>query len=744
MKILTIHADFIEFEAKKKAFAAAEENIKEGKQLVNDCLVIFTAVEKRDEADVPAIIPRYVQEIKNVAQQVNAKNIVLYPYAHLSSQLSSPQIAEKVLKEAEQLLKELKEKFTVVRAPFGWYKAFTISCKGHPLSELSREFTVEKNAATAAAQLKREYKDEPFVLNEEKLIERDKIKLTAAALFGIAAQKLFPQSKIGALGLSRERAYIDMEDKLASQQRAQVLKEMEKLTKTKNLRFEEVSNSADLKKISDYQTEILKDIGPSGKIYRLSSPENSSGTIPSLFKENPFVDPNKVQAFHFIDSSSAYWKGNERNKQLEHNFLSGWSSEEEKQRYLKEQEEAENRSHLKIGKEQGLFVVSDLVGAGMPLLAPKGTIIRNELINFLWDLHKMKGYQQVWTPHLAKEQLYKISGHWEKFGDELFHVQGKEERFLMKPMNCPHHMQIFSSFSWSYRDLPVRFFEPATIYRDEKSGQLLGLSRVRAITQDDGHLFCRFSQILEEVRTIVGIIHQFYHTLKMDSDYWVRLSVRGEDQSKYLGSDEVWNKAEMALESAAKELKLPYRRGEGEAAFYGPKLDFMFKDALGREWQLATIQCDFNLPECFNLSYMNEEGKKERVVVIHRAISGSLERFMSILIEHFAGKFPLWLSPVQVKILTVTDRNILFARELHQKLLAENIRAELDDAAETIGRKVRNAQLEKVNYIVTIGDKEVEKKTLAVRSREGKVIFDVLVEDFIKELKEKVLKREIN
>ncbi len=270
------------------------------------------------------------------------------------------------------------------------------------------------------------------------------------------------------------------------------------------------------------------------------------------------------------------------------------------------------------------------------------------------------------------------------------------------------------------------------------------MSRVRAITQDDGHIFCRFSQISEEVRTIVGVIHQFYHTLKMDSDYWVRLSVRGEDKSKYLGSDEVWNTAEMVLESAAKELKLPYRRGEGEAAFYGPKLDFMFKDALGREWQLATIQCDFNLPERFNLSYMNEEGKKERVVVIHRAISGSLERFMSILIEHFAGKFPLWLSPVQVKILTVTDRNISFAQELFQRLLAENIRIELDDAAETIGRKVRNAQLEKANYIVTIGDKEVEQKKLAVRSRDGKVTFDVLVEDFIKELKEKVLKREID
>jgi len=313
----------------------------------------------------------------------------------------------------------------------------------------------------------------------------------------------------------------------------------------------------------------------------------------------------------------------------------------------------------------------------------------------------------------------------------------------MKPMNCPHHMQIFDSMNLSYRDMPVRMFEPATIYRDEKSGQLHGLSRVRAITQDDGHLFCRVGQIKQEVAMIVDVVRRFYETIGMD-DYWVSLSVRGEDKSKYLGSDEVWNIAQSALDEAAKENKLNYKRVEGEAAFYGPKLDFMFKDALGREWQLATIQCDFNLPERFNLSFMNEKGEKERPVVIHRAISGSLERFMSVLIEHFAGKFPLWLSPVQVKILTVNDTHAKLAYEVATKLRSHGLRVEVDDRVESIGKKAREARLARVNYVLTVGDKEVAGNSLAVMKRgssgpEFGVAIDAFVTQIVKERDDRVI-----
>jgi threonyl-tRNA synthetase len=321
-------------------------------------------------------------------------------------------------------------------------------------------------------------------------------------------------------------------------------------------------------------------------------------------------------------------------------------------------------------------------------------------------------------------------------------VQGKEEKFIMKPMNCPHHMQIFTDNQFSYRDMPVRYFEPATVYRDEKSGELSGLTRVRSITQDDGHLFCRVSQIESEVKTISGIIKKFYATMGMLDNYWVSLSVRGADRSKYLGTDENWQAAESALEGAAKADGLPYRRIEGEAAFYGPKLDFMFKDAIGRQWQLATIQCDFNLPERFDLSFVNEKGEKERPVVIHRAISGSLERFMGVLIEHFAGKFPVWLAPVQATVLPVSEKFADYGKKTYDALIAAGIRAELSEANESLGKRIREAEMMKIPYILVIGEKEEGGDTVNVRDRKGEEK-EIALAEFVKkiegEIKEKTL-----
>lgn len=753
MKILTIHADFLEFEAKKKALKQAEENIKEGRQRVEECLVIFTAVEKRDEINPGSAVDRYVREIKNIAQQVNAHNIVLYPYAHLSSELGSPKVAEKVMKDAEKIL---QEKYKVTRAPFGWYKAFNIACKGHPLSELSREFgpegTEKENEGVGEAgerrgkeekadkkveenekksdltALKREYKDEPFVFSEKELSKEEKINLSAAFIAGKAVKSLFPEARLGSLGLHQDTAYIDLSHAtLRNEDFPRLEKQMQKIVQA-DLPIE-AGTKEDIE--DNWQRQILQDIGQDKKVYQL---ENVS--LVPLYQQ-PFVNSTKeVAAFKLLSLGSAYWKGNEKNEQLQRLYCAGFPSGKKREEYLQKQEDAEARSHLKLGRELGLFLVSDLVGAGLPLLAPKGTIIKNEIIRFLWELHKDKGYQQVTIPHIAKEALYRKSGHLDKFGEALFHVKGRDENYILKPMNCPHHIQIFSHFSYSYRDLPVRFFEPTMVYRDEKSGQLAGLSRVRSITQDDGHIFCRLSQVKQEVKTMVGIILDFYKTMRMDKDYWVSLSASGEDKSKYLGEKKAWDEAEKALEEVAKEEKLPFRIIKGEAAFYGPKLDFMFKDALGREQQLATIQLDFNLPERFELSFMNEESRKERPVMIHRAISGSLERFMSILIEHFAGKFPLWLSPVQVKVLTITDRNKEFAEKVVRKLKEKDFRVELDDRTETMGKKVLEAVKEKVNYIVTVGDKEVEKGVLAIRDRKGGQRFGVEVDDFISEAAE--------
>ena len=728
MKILCIHADFIEFEAKKKAFSAAEEGVEKGKKVrVEECLVVFSAVEKKDEENISAVMQKYLQEIKNIAQQVNAKTLVLYPYAHLSSTLADAKVAEDFLKQAQQKLHA--EKFVVYRAPFGWYKSFNISCKGHPLSELSRQFGAEETVS-----LKKEGKDEPFVFDEKKLTNDEKVLLTAALLVGKAVKNLYPKSEVTALGFYHNQAYVDVAGAEISTDNVPSIEEQACSELSRHFPIEKIA----VQQITNaLQKNIIEDIGKSAVGYNVDGMK-----VVPLYKD-PFLSFDKVKSLKVLNQSKVYWKNNANNTQLTRMYVVGFDAEKKLEEFLKKKEEAENRSHLKIGKEMSLFVTSELIGPGLPLLAPKGMIIREEIINYLWELHKHKGYQKVWTPHIAKEQLYKTSGHWDKFGDELFKVKGKTDNFILKPMNCPHHMQIFDAFSYSYRDLPVRFFEPATIYRDEKSGQLLGLSRVRAITQDDGHLFCRVSQIKQEVTTVVNIIKEFYSTLGMDKEYWVSLSVRGEDKSKYLGTEDVWKLAEKSLEDAAKENKLNYKRVEGEAAFYGPKLDFLFKDSLGREWQLATIQCDFNLPQRFDLGYMNEESKKERLVVIHRAISGSLERFMSVIIEHFAGKFPLWLSPVQVRIVTVNDRNIEFAKSVVKLLLEQNIRVELDDRTESIGKKVRDAQMERANYIVTVGDKEVEKKTLAVRSRNGEVKFDVSVQAFVRDVVEEVKKRSL-
>ncbi len=426
----------------------------------------------------------------------------------------------------------------------------------------------------------------------------------------------------------------------------------------------------------------------------------------------------------------AYWRGNSDNVMMTRVYGLAFDTKEELQSYITMMEEAKKRDHRILGQKLKLFTISPLVGSGLPLLQPHGMIIRKEIEDFLWQLHKDKGYQRVWTPHLAKEDLYKTSGHAEKFWDELFRVKGKEENFFMKPMNCPHHMQIFADNQFSYRDMPVRYFEPATVYRDEKTWQLSGLTRVRSITQDDGHLFCRVDQIMQEVGTIVEIIKKFYSTLGMINDYWVRLSVRGPE-GKYLGSDEVWEKAEGALRAACEKFDLPFKIGIDEAAFYGPKLDFMFKDAIGRERQLATIQCDFNLPVRFDLSFTNEQGEKERPVVIHRAISGSLERFMGVMIEHFGGAFPLWLAPIQVQIVPVAEKFNDYAFQLKSQLNQLDVRAKVDDGSDSFSKKIRNAELMKIPYTLIVGEKEQNSDSVSVREFRSKAQYEKSIEDFI-------------
>ncbi|MCX6786990.1 MAG: threonine--tRNA ligase [Candidatus Kaiserbacteria bacterium] len=390
------------------------------------------------------------------------------------------------------------------------------------------------------------------------------------------------------------------------------------------------------------------------------------------------------------------------------------------------------RDHKKLGKELDLFVFSDLVGSGLPLWTPKGTIIRQELDKFVWELRSKYGYERVTIPHITKRELYEKSGHWDKFSEDLFRIEAREGRgYALKPMNCPHHTQIFARKPHSYREMPQRYAETTMVYRDEQSGELNGLTRVLSITQDDSHIFCRTSQIKEEFFKIWDIIDTLYKKFGF-TDLKARLSFRDpKTPEKYLGTPEIWENAENALREIARERGANSFEALGEAALYGPKLDFIATDSIGRQQQVATIQLDFNLPERFDLVCINEKGEHERIVMIHSAITGSLERFIAVLLEHTAGILPLWISPVQVKVLSVSEKHINYAKEVGAELKAANIRVEVDDSNESLGKKIREAKLKKIPYLLVVGDKEVEAKTISIDSRDNGKLDIISLADFI-------------
>ena len=456
-------------------------------------------------------------------------------------------------------------------------------------------------------------------------------------------------------------------------------------------------------------------------------------------------DEIDANSFKLAKIAWAYWLWDAENQQLTRIYAYAFDTALELEKHLKMLEEAKKRDHRILWAKLKLFTISDLVWPGLPLMQPAWMIIRKELEDYLWELHKTRGYSRVWTPHLAREALYECSGHAWHYLEDMFKVHGwtSKEDFFLKPMNCPHHMQLFADNQFSYRDMPIRYFEPATVYRDEKSGQLSGLTRVRAITQDDGHLFCRVTQIKQEVTTITEIIKEFYTTMWMTEDYWVSLSVRWADKSKYLWSEEIWEMAEKSLEEASQENGLPYKRIEWEAAFYWPKLDFMFKDAIGREWQLATIQCDFNLPQRFELEFVNEKWEKERPVVIHRAISGSLERWMWVFIEHFAGVFPLWMAPRQVKIIPVVPKFDDYAKKVEKALLDAEIRVSADYSADALNKKIRNSEKMHNNYILVVWQEEEDNWTVSVRNYKTKEQTSEKLSDFISRITEEIKTRSL-
>ncbi len=597
--------------------------------------------------------------------------------------------------------------------------------------------------------------------------ELDRMRHSSAHLLAAAIMRMFPDAKLGVGPVIENGFYYDMQ--LPRPLTTDDFKALEKTIaalKAENLDFRREEMPLDdaiaffKERGQDFKVDLLTDLKKHGTTNLKDEEAQDLGdaATASLYWTGDFVDlcrgphverSGQVGAIKLKSVSGAFWRGKAENAQLQRVYGWAFATQEELDAHLKMLEEAEKRDHRKIGKEQGLFTFSDLVGPGLPLWTPRGTMLRELLNDYVWELRKVHGYQKVAIPHITKKDLYETSGHWAKYAEDLFKIETRDKHlFAMKPMNCPHHTQIFASEPKSYRQMPVRYCETTMVYRDEQTGELSGLSRVLSITQDDAHVFCRIDQVREEAEKIWDIISKFYGTFGFELS--VRLSRRDPAQpEKYLGAPEDWEKAEASLrEIVEARVGSAWTDGPGEAAFYGPKIDFMAKDSIGRTWQVATIQLDFNQPRSFGLAFTNEKGEKEQVLMIHCAIMGAIERFMSVMIEHTAGFFPTWLAPEQLALLPVAERHLEPAAKLRDLFAARGLRAWLDASDESVGKKVRGAEKMRVPYGLVLGDKEIPESgewhdgvKLAVRVRGTKDAVEMTLGDLLARIAEETVTR---
>lgn len=571
-------------------------------------------------------------------------------------------------------------------------------------------------------------------MDKQKL---EHLRHSATHLLAAAVLDLYPNTK-NTIGPATETGFyydFDFGDKSISEEDLSKIEEKMAaiLPSWTEFTHQEVTaeKAKEVFKDNPYKLELIDEIVEKGEPITLYSCGNFTDLCRGGHTENP---SQELKVFKLLSIAGAYWRGKSDNQMLTRIYGTAFTTSEELEKYLEMVEEAKKRDHRKLGKELDLFVVSDLVGAGLPLFTPKGTVLRDQLINFSEELQLLEGFQKVWIPHITKIELYKKSGHWDKFGDELFLVKSQEtsDEFALKPMNCPHHIQIYASKQRSYKDLPIRYMETTTVYRDEKTGELGGISRVRSITQDDAHIFCTMEQLYSEFEKIMSMIKILYGSLGME--FKARLSFR-DDSDRYLGDKQKWDKAQEIIESVAKQLGLNYFIAEGEAAFYGPKIDILVTDALGREHQCATEQLDFVQPERFGLTYVDSNGQEQTPVMIHKALLGSIERFLSVYIEHTAGAFPTWLAPVQVMIVPISDKNNGYAQKILEQLKSSNIRVEVDERSETMQAKIRDAQLQKIPYMLVVGGREEEEGTIAIRTRKGENLGTAPIIEFLDRLK---------
>jgi threonyl-tRNA synthetase len=583
-----------------------------------------------------------------------------------------------------------------------------------------------------------------------------KIRHSAAHIMAQAVMEMFPGEARIAIGPPIENGFyydFDLPRSLTPDDLAVIEQRMREII-AENHPFTREEVSADQAKTQfadqQYKIELIEGLEKGG-FDEYGNPLSEKPVI-SFYRDGPFVDlcrgPHVAStsqvnpdAIKLLNIAGAYWRGDEKNKMLQRIYGTAWETAADLETYLDRLEEAKRRDHRKIGKELGLFYFSEDVGPGLPLFTPKGEIVRHLMEDYVRETQTKYGYQHVWTGHMVKEDLYKRSGHYDNYRDVMFPPMVDEDIVLrLKPMNCPSHMTLYKEMGvHSYRELPLRFAEFATLYRYEKRGELSGLTRVRALTQDDCHIFCRPDQIEQEFALALNLIREVLETYKF-SDYGVRLSLRGAT-GKYVQDDEKWAAATAALKSALDASGVAYEAVEGEAAFYGPKADFLARDVLGREWQLSTIQVDFIQPARLGCEYMGEDGQPHTPVVLHRAVTGSTERFLAVLIEHYAGVFPVWLSPVQARLIPIADRHIAYAQDVLKQLKAAGLRAEIDESNDRMQAKIRNAQMQKIPYMLVIGDKEQQAGAVAVRLRSGEDLKAKPLAEFISMAKAAIEKK---
>ena len=578
---------------------------------------------------------------------------------------------------------------------------------------------------------------------EEAKDELRAIRHTASHVLAQAVKRLYPETKL-AIGPAIDDGFyydFDREGGFTPDDLEKLEAEMKKIVK---------ENLA-LKPFVLPRDEAIKFMQEKGEPYKVELIEDlPEGETISFYQQGDFVDlcagphilyTKGIKAFKLTSIAGAYWRGSEKNKMLTRIYATAFATKEDMEAYITMMEEAKKRDHRKLGKELGLFMMHD-AGPGFPFFLPKGMVLKNTLLDYWREIHKKAGYVEISTPIILNRKLWETSGHWDHYKNNMYTTVIDEEDYAIKPMNCPGGVLVYASEPRSYRDLPLRMGELGIVHRHEKSGQLHGLMRVRCFTQDDAHIFMTPEQIKDEIKGVVHLINQVYSLFGFK--YHVELSTRPEDS---MGSDEDWEMATEGLRSALEELGLPYVVNEGDGAFYGPKIDFHLEDSIGRTWQCGTIQLDFQLPQRFELEYTGADGEKHRPIMIHRVVFGSIERFIGILIEHFAGAFPTWLAPVQVKILPISDKYADYSKEVLDKLTEAGIRAEMDTRSEKIGYKIREAQTQKIPYMLVVGQKEEEEKTVSVRSRfagdEGASSVESFIESIQKEIEEKNLRETV-